>query len=115
MNKKGFTLVELLAVIAILAILVIVALPNVLSMYRDARKNTFSNEISSVLRSARQQYLVDGGVAREYTNADGYTNNLKLPDRSKSASRATRGRQVGQSRPVRPARWACSSPVKQTA
>ena len=27
-NKKGFTLVELLAVIAILAILVIMALPN---------------------------------------------------------------------------------------
>ena len=77
MNKKGFTLVELLAVIAILAILVIVALPNVLSMYRDARKNTFTNEVSSVLRSARQQYLVDGGVACEYTNADGYTNNLK--------------------------------------
>ncbi|MCI7083376.1 MAG: prepilin-type N-terminal cleavage/methylation domain-containing protein, partial [Tenericutes bacterium] len=33
MNKKGFTLVELLAVIAILAILVIIALPNVLSMF----------------------------------------------------------------------------------
>ena len=41
MNKKGFTLVELLAVIAILAILVIIALPNVLELYRTARKNTF--------------------------------------------------------------------------
>ena len=30
MKRKGFTLVELLAVIAILAILVIIALPNVL-------------------------------------------------------------------------------------
>ena len=30
MKNKGFTLVELLAVIAILAILVIIALPNVL-------------------------------------------------------------------------------------
>ena len=29
MKKKGFTLVELLAVIAILAILVIIALPNI--------------------------------------------------------------------------------------
>lgn len=34
MNKKGFTLVELLAVIAILAILVIVAMPNVLGMFK---------------------------------------------------------------------------------
>ena len=32
--KKGFTLVELLAVIAILAILVIIALPNVINMYK---------------------------------------------------------------------------------
>ena len=38
MNKKGFTLVELLAVIAILAILVIIALPNVLKMFNDSNK-----------------------------------------------------------------------------
>ena len=31
-NRKGFTLVELLAVIAILALLVIIALPNILKM-----------------------------------------------------------------------------------
>ena len=37
MKKKGFTLVELLAVIAILAILVIMALPAVLSMFTKAR------------------------------------------------------------------------------
>ena len=33
MSKKGFTLVQLLAVIAILAVLVIIALPNVLKMF----------------------------------------------------------------------------------
>ena len=32
-NNKGFTLVELLAVIAIMAILLIIALPNVLKMF----------------------------------------------------------------------------------
>ena len=37
-SSKGFTLVELLAVIAILAILVILAIPNVMSMYIDAKK-----------------------------------------------------------------------------
>ena len=41
MSKKGFTLVELLAVIAILAILVIIALPNVLKMFNDSKKNAF--------------------------------------------------------------------------
>ena len=33
-NKKGFTLVELLAVIAILAILVVIALPNVIGKFK---------------------------------------------------------------------------------
>ena len=41
MSKKGFTLVELLAVIAILAILVIIAIPNVLKMFNDSKKNAF--------------------------------------------------------------------------
>lgn len=43
MNKKGFTLVELLAVIAILAILVIIALPNVIKMYNSAKKEYILN------------------------------------------------------------------------
>ncbi len=58
MKKKGFTLVELLAVIAILAILVIIALPNVLEMYRQARMNSFENEIKEIYRQAQQQYLM---------------------------------------------------------
>ncbi len=41
MKRKGFTLVELLAVIAILAILVIIALPNVLKIFNDSKKNAF--------------------------------------------------------------------------
>ena len=48
-NKRGFTLVELLAVIAILAILVIIALPNVINMYTKARKNAFLTEAQNVL------------------------------------------------------------------
>ena len=43
-SRKGFTLVELLAVIAILAILVIIALPNVINMYNRAQKQTFLTE-----------------------------------------------------------------------
>ena len=59
MKKKGFTLVELLAVIAILAILVIMALPAVLRMYRQARIDTFQNEIRKIYSAAQQQFLSD--------------------------------------------------------
>ena len=39
MKKKGFTLVELLAVIAILGVLVVVVMVNVLKIYREAKED----------------------------------------------------------------------------
>ncbi len=68
MNKKGFTLVELLAVIAILAILVIMALPAVLSMFTKARVDTFQNEVRTIYRTAQQQYILGGGASVTYGN-----------------------------------------------
>ena len=56
-NKKGFTLVELLAVIAILAILVIIALPNVINMYNKAQKETFLTEAKKVYSESEKKYL----------------------------------------------------------
>ena len=59
MNKKGFTLVELLAVIAILALLVIIALPNVLSMFNKAKKDTFLTEAKSIFKESASKYISD--------------------------------------------------------
>ena len=66
MNKKGFTLVELLAVIAILAILVIIALPNVLSMFNQAKEDTFATETKEMVKIAQQQYLATFGKWNYY-------------------------------------------------
>ena len=79
MKKRGFTLVELLAVIAILAILVIIALPNVLGMFQSAKKNTFTTELQNIYKSATTQYVSDsmnrgtGSQARGiyYTRSNG--------------------------------------------
>ena len=57
MKKKGFTLVELLAVIAILAILVIIALPNVLKMFNNAKKNAFLTEAKTVYSEVSKKYI----------------------------------------------------------
>ena len=59
MNKKGFTLVELLAVIAILAILVIIALPNVMGMFNTAKKRSFYNEVRIIYNAAEETYFSD--------------------------------------------------------
>ncbi len=48
-KSKGFTLVELLAVIVILAILVLVATPAVTSIMQKSQKNAFKNEVLKVV------------------------------------------------------------------
>ena len=59
MKKRGFTLVELLAVIAILAILVIIALPNVLSMFNQAKKDVFLTEAKNIYKESASKYITD--------------------------------------------------------
>ena len=59
MKKKGFTLVELLAVIAILAILVIIALPNVMKLFNRAKEQAFTTELKEIYKVAQQQWIAD--------------------------------------------------------
>ena len=57
MNKKGFTLVELLAVIAILAILVFIVLPNIIKMFNDSKENAFLVEVKEIYKTAKQTWI----------------------------------------------------------
>ncbi len=81
-SKKGFTLVELLAVIAILAILVIIALPNILNLYRNARKNTFVDEVQNIVRTAQQKYIEDSMSNGSNLCYDSKTNPLEIDAKS---------------------------------
>ena len=58
-NKKGFTLVELIAVIAILSILLVMALPQVLELFNDSREGAFITQVQSIYRAAEEQYVSD--------------------------------------------------------
>ena len=85
MNKKGFTLVELLAVIAILAILVIIALPNVLKLYNNAKKNTFLIEAKTIYKEASSKYITEGlkGNKVSIINSNGNKLDLNASDNIK--------------------------------
>ncbi len=55
-KKKGFTLIELLAVIVILSILILLAMPSVLRIMENARKNAFETEVRAYLKAAQTKY-----------------------------------------------------------
>ena len=57
-KKKGFTLVELLAVIVILAVILVIAVPQIMSVIESARKGCIESTAK----------LIAEGAEREYTN-----------------------------------------------
>ena len=67
-EKNGFTLIELLAVIAILAILVIIAVPNIISMYNNSKKQIFLNEAQTVATTSIRKYLTENMYEVEQSN-----------------------------------------------
>ena len=81
MNKKGFTLVELLAVIAILAILVIIALPNVLKMYNDSKKNAFMTEAQTLAKEVSSKYISESMNGNKVTVISNKQNPLDMTGR----------------------------------
>jgi len=57
--KKGFTLVELLAVIVILAIVLAIAVPTITGIIANAKKNAFASDANMILKGVDYQLLQD--------------------------------------------------------
>ena len=73
LNKKGFTLVELLAVIVVLAIIIIIAMPNIIRAMNNARMGTFITYGRRIINTATGQFEGDRMMGTEkkcYTLAD---------------------------------------------
>lgn len=78
MNKKGFTLVELLAVIAILSILVIIVLPNVLEMFNRAKKELFLTEAKTVYKEVAKKYITENMKGNKIDKVSNNKNKLSI-------------------------------------
>ena len=73
LNKKGFTLVELLAVIVVLAIIMVLTLPTVMNSLSSARQSSFLLYASRMLDTAADKYQSDvllNGGKKCYTISD---------------------------------------------
>ena len=87
MNKKGFTLVELLAVIAILAILILLVTPNILKMFNEGKESVFVQQAQRVMDASNTKFLsvsLKNPGAYVFSNLDGAdaTTNLNLTNDS---------------------------------
>ncbi|MGI6329817.1 MAG: prepilin-type N-terminal cleavage/methylation domain-containing protein [Bacilli bacterium] len=59
MKKKGFTLVELLAVIVILAIILAIAVPSITKLIENQRKSAFESSIKLIIKNLEVKILGD--------------------------------------------------------
>lgn len=58
-NNRGFTLVELLAVILIMGILMLIAVPSISRVVENSRKDIFVDIVKSYTNSVRQLWASD--------------------------------------------------------
>ena len=58
LNKKGFTLVELLAVIVILAVIMVITIPTVLGSMGNAKTSAFNSAVATIEEYLEKNYQV---------------------------------------------------------
>ena len=66
--KRGFTLVELLAVIVVLAAIIAIVVPTVSNVLTDSKKSLSKVQIKNIENAAKQYYLSEGNNANTCVN-----------------------------------------------
>ena len=82
-NKKGFTLVELLAVIVIMAILLMIAIPSISSIIYDSRSKLYVQDASTYVTAAKQlvtdqTFTIDDYDTTYYIHINNLTDQSKI-------------------------------------
>lgn len=61
-SEKGFTLVELLAIIAIITILIIIIAPKIMQIFKNAQRETFMSQVRGMVKSSNLEVLDETGI-----------------------------------------------------
>lgn len=67
-NEKGFTLIELIAVVVILAVIMLIAVPNVVSTINKNKKETFIEDAKKFKAAVEAKITTDTSI--EYPNTE---------------------------------------------
>lgn len=76
LNKKGFTLAELLIVVAIIAVLVAISIPIFSAQLHKARRATDEANARSLYANLQADYLSESGGTTTYSGASWDSTNL---------------------------------------
>ncbi len=82
-NKKGFTLVELLAVIVILAIILAIAVPGITGIISTAKKGSFESDVKMIITGIEYKLLestVNDGADKPVVHAAAVTDETGLAE-----------------------------------
>lgn len=73
MDRKGFTLVELIAVIVLLAVIALIASPIILNLVGDSQEGALKTSINGVKKAMEQDYGDNGFKTGTKYNYGGFT------------------------------------------
>ena len=71
MNKKGFTLMEIIVVIALLGAIMLLVVPNITKNFKDSKKRLFYDNVISLYSSAGRSFLLSGSQTGKTFSNDG--------------------------------------------
>lgn len=69
MNKKGFTLAELIGVIVVLALICLITVPSITSVLKDNKKSLCKTQLDNVIAAARN-YASENLLSMPANNGD---------------------------------------------
>lgn len=72
MNKKAFTLIELLAVIVILSLLIVLVIPNIIGAIDESKANSYTFLIKEI-ENAAEEYAYKEDLMKDVTNTNTVT------------------------------------------
>lgn len=80
MKNKGFTLVEILAVLVVLALLITIAVPNVINVSRNIRTEMFCDKVDMILTAANMYGQDNYDLVKDRVGTGTETISVKVSD-----------------------------------
>ena len=78
MNKKGFTLVEVLAVIVLLGAVLLIVIPNITGSFTKAKKELFYDNVLKIYTESTNTYLVDNSSKEFCVGSDAVIKRINI-------------------------------------